>query len=307
MRSAIGAARTNNPDDPVHDMDSARESSKAAPQPARYASCYVEAGSLHLHYLDYGTAGRPPMLCVHGGAAHAHWYDFVAAGFTAGYHVRAIDLRGHGDSPWADPPDYSYERHAADLDAAVRKLDLRDFVLVGHSMGGSVSMAYASTYPGRLARLVIVDTTMELTPDRINSMRQVGNREGSSFETEEEFVARFKLRPGGTSAAAEVTRHLARHSGRQVENGRYRHKFDRNVYATRESFDGLPCWDRIRIPSLLVKGERSPRISPEVFAAVKARCPQAEFAEVPGSDHHVTLDNPAGFVEAVNAFLRRHA
>jgi pimeloyl-ACP methyl ester carboxylesterase len=43
-----------------------------------------------------------------------------------------------------------------------------------------------------------------------------------------------------------------------------------------------------------------------VFAEVKARCPQVELAEVTGADHHVTLDNPAGFVRAVRAFLARN-
>ncbi len=53
---------------------------RAKAQPAHAASYehrYVEAGGLKLHYLDYGTAGKRPMLCVHGGAAHAHWFDFV--------------------------------------------------------------------------------------------------------------------------------------------------------------------------------------------------------------------------------------
>src|SRR5215210_6872387 len=60
-------------------------------------SHFVEAGGLKFHYLDYGTAGLPPMLCIHGGAGHAHWYDFVAPGFNKDYHVLSLDLRGHGD------------------------------------------------------------------------------------------------------------------------------------------------------------------------------------------------------------------
>ena len=52
-------------------------------QPAPHTSRFVEAGGLRLHYLDYGTAGRPAMLCVHGGGAHAHWFDFVARDFSA--------------------------------------------------------------------------------------------------------------------------------------------------------------------------------------------------------------------------------
>jgi hypothetical protein len=54
-----------------------------AVQPAPYTSRFVEVDGLSLHYLDYGTAGRPPMLCVHGGAASGHWFDFMAGDFSA--------------------------------------------------------------------------------------------------------------------------------------------------------------------------------------------------------------------------------
>ncbi len=276
-------------------------------QPAPAASGFVEAGGLRLHYLDYGTAGRTAMLCVHGGAAHAHWFDFVARDFSTHYHVRALDLRGHGDSAWAQPPEYSYERFASDLAEVVDKLDLRDFVLIGHSMGGMAALMYAATYPGRVGKLVVVDTTMHMDPERIASMHEVGARQGSSYATREDFVARYRLRPGGTTAAPAIIRHVAANAARQANDGSWRHKFDRNIYVQRVSVDGLPYWNRIGIPALLAKGDRSPRISPETFAAVKARCPQVELAEVPHSDHHVTLDNPAGFTHAVQAFLARHA
>jgi len=274
-------------------------------QPAPGTSGFVEAGGVRLHYLDYGTAGRPAMLCVHGGGAHAHWFDFVARDFSADYHVRALDQRGHGDSAWAEPP-YSYARFASDLAEVIDKLDLRDFVLIGHSMGGMVAQVYAANHPGRVGKLIVVDSTLHMTEDRISAMRKVGTREGSSYATREEFVERYRLWPPGTTAAPEIIRHLARHSVRQFDDGGWRHKFDRNVYATRERIDGLPCWDHIRIPALLVKGDRSQRISPQIVAAVKERCPHVELAEVRYSDHHVTLDNPSGFSHAVQAFLARH-
>jgi pimeloyl-ACP methyl ester carboxylesterase len=68
----------------------------------------------------------------------------------------------------------------------------------------------------------------------------------------------------------------------------------------------MPYWSRIAVPTLLVKGDRSQRISPETFAEVRARCPYVELAEVPRSDHHVFLDNPAGFERVVKAFLAKH-
>ena len=275
---------------------------KAAPS----SSGHVTADGLNLHFLDYGGAGRPAMLCVHGGAAHAHWFDFVGSAFTADYHVRALDQRGHGDSDWADPPEYSTARLAADLHEVTEQLDLRDFVLVAHSMGGMVSLNYAATYPGRLGRLVIVDSTLRLTDDRAGMMRERGARQ-SSYDTLDDLAARYKLMPSGSSAPADVVGHIARHAGRQSEDGRWRHKFDRNVYAQRNSIDGVPCFAKIAVPTLLVKGATSARISPEIYAEVTAVAPHVELVEVHGSDHHVTLDNPAAFVEVVQAFLKRHA
>lgn len=278
------------------------DTSAAAPAP--FADRYVEVGGLRLHYLDYGTAGRRHMLCVHGGAASAHWFDYVAGAFSADYHVLALDLRGHGDSAWADPPAYAYADYAADVCRFVEQLDLRDFVLIGHSMGGMVCLMYATRYPGRVKKLVVVDTAIKLSEERLGAMRDRGSRAGTEYKSREELISRFKLRPT-TLAPKDIVHQVAGHSARRFPNGTWQHKFDRNVYAIREAIDGMPFWKEVKIPALLIKGDRSERITPEIQAAVKERCPQVELAEVAGSDHHVTLDNPAGFVAAVKPFLAR--
>jgi pimeloyl-ACP methyl ester carboxylesterase len=247
------------------------------------------------------------MLCVHGGAAHAHWFDFIATGFIEDHHVRAIDLRGHGDSAAGEPQDYVYTRYAADLNEAIERLDLRDFLLVGHSMGGMCCLLYAATYPGRVGKLVVIDSTFHMTEDRVSNLNNVGAREGRSYASRDEFVAGFRLRPAGTTAPATVLRHMAEVSSKQTPDGRWRPKFDRNVYAKRVPIYGIPYWEKIKVPALVVRGDRSPRISAETFAEIQKRCPQAELTAVAHSDHHVTLDNSAGFVEAVRRWLQRQA
>jgi pimeloyl-ACP methyl ester carboxylesterase len=274
-------------------------------RPAPYTKYFVEAGGLRLHYLDYGTAGRPSILCVHGGAAHGHWFDFFAPGFVADFHVRALDFRGHGDSQWMTPPSYTYELYASDLAEVVAKLDLHDFVLLGHSMGGLVSLLYAATYPGRARALIIVDSTLRMAEDRVAMLRHVGSRPGSRYATHAEFLSRYRLRPDGTTAASEIIRHLAERGGRQLPDGSWTHKFDRNVYAQRDSIDGIRYCSQLTIPTLVVKGGRSPRVTSALFAEAKARCPHLELAEVPHADHHVFLDNPPGFERVVKAFLSR--
>jgi pimeloyl-ACP methyl ester carboxylesterase len=276
-------------------------------RPACYTSAYIEAAELRLHYLDYGSAGKPPVICLHGAAAHAHWFDFIATGFTADYHVLALDHRGHGDSDWCDPSAYSYERYAADLGDVANKLDLKDFVLIGHSMGGMVSLIYTAANQRRVSKLIVVDSMLRITEELAANYPTVGSRGENGYSTREEFVERYRLRPPSTNIRSEVLAHLAQNSVRQTPEGRWRYKFDRNVYAKRKAIDGLPYWGRIDIPVLLVKGERSTRITHEIVAEVKAQCPQVEVAEVFDSGHHVTVDNPKGFVDAVCAFLARHS
>ena len=274
-------------------------------QAAAGASHYLEANGIRLHYLDYGTAGHRPMLCVHGGAAHAHWFDFVAPGLVDSHHVRALDLRGHGDSAWADQHTYTFQTFAADVHAVVETLDLRDFVLVGHSMGGMVSLVYAATHPGRVGRLVIVDSIMLMPMSRVEKMREFGAKPPRAFATQAELVARYRLEPAESRIAApEVVHRMAMHSGRPGPDGRWQHKADRRVYANFHQIAGMPYWEQIKVPALVVRGERSTRFGPEELTEIRARAPQVEMAEVPASDHHITLDNPRGFVEAVQPFLR---
>jgi pimeloyl-ACP methyl ester carboxylesterase len=281
------------------------ENANGLPQAAAHTSHFIQLEQVKLHYLDFGTDGNPPMLFLHGGAVNAHWFDFVATGCTADYHVIALDQRGHGDSSWAEPPDYRYGRYAADIAEVLEKLDLHDLILVGHSMGGLVSLVYAANYPGRVKQLVIVDSTLRATPERVAVLHEVGGRAGSSYETHAEFLSRFRLRPEGTTARPEIIRYLAERGGRQFPDGRWRHKFDRNVYAKREFLDIMPHWDRIKMPALLVKGALSNRITSDIYEEIRSRCLHVELVEVEGSDHHVTLDNPGQFVQVVSAFLKR--
>ena len=86
--------------------------------------------------------------------------------------------------------------------------------------------------------------------------------------------------------------------------GRWQHKADRRVYTNFQQLPGVPLWEKIKVPALVIKGEHSKRFMPEVLAEIRARAPQVQSVEVPASDHHITLENPRGFVDVVRKFLR---
>src|SRR4051812_32070147 len=92
---------------------------------------------LKLHYVDWGTEGRPPFVLLHGFSAMARYWDGFAVHMRDQYHVFALDQRGHGDSDWAQ--DYGPDAMPSDLAQFVDGLGLQRFSLMGHSMGGGVA------------------------------------------------------------------------------------------------------------------------------------------------------------------------
>src|SRR5215510_16387343 len=113
---------------------------------------------VELHYLEWGKPQNSPIVLVHGGSAQAHWWDHIAIELAQEYRVIALDLRGHGDSNWVTPPSYEIDDYVADLTAFVAALQLSPFVLVGHSLGGLIALAYAARHFATLRALIVVDT-----------------------------------------------------------------------------------------------------------------------------------------------------
>src|SRR5215471_2968668 len=120
-------------------------------------SCEIARPGMRLHYLDWGRAGRRPILFLHGAALNAHTWDVVCLSLRQQFHCHALDQRGHGESAWAADADYSGDAHRGDIEAFVDHLGLDQFVLVGHSMGGFNSFNYAFHHNHRLTALVMVD------------------------------------------------------------------------------------------------------------------------------------------------------
>ena len=96
----------------------------------------ITGNGVRIHYLDWGAAGKQPLILLHGIARVAHTFDHLAPHFTANYHVVAVDMRGHGDSAWDPAGRYVVEDYVRDIAALIAQLQLRNIVLWGNSTGG---------------------------------------------------------------------------------------------------------------------------------------------------------------------------
>ena len=81
----------------------------------------VTVNGIRIHYLDWGTMGKQPLILLHGIARVAHTFDHLAPHFTANYHVIAVDMRGHGDSAWDAQGAYVVEDYVRDIEAMIAR------------------------------------------------------------------------------------------------------------------------------------------------------------------------------------------
>ncbi|WP_301122152.1 alpha/beta fold hydrolase [Mycolicibacterium fortuitum] len=112
-----------------------------------------------LNVREYGPPGDRAVVLLHGYSASIEWWDQVAAPLARDQRVIAIDLVGHGGSEApGDGAAYASAAQAAAVREALEALGVRHAVLVGHSMGGSVSAELARQDPELVDKVVVSDT-----------------------------------------------------------------------------------------------------------------------------------------------------
>ena len=80
---------------------------------------------------------------------------------------------------------------------------------------------------------------------------------------------------------------MAMYSGKQNADGSWQHKADRGVYANFKQIAGMPLWEKVKAPALVIRGgAHSPRFTPEAMAEIHALAPHVRVAKVTDTDHH---------------------
>ena len=267
---------------------------------------FIKVGDLNLHYLEWGDAGAPPVVMVHGLTGNAHAFDNLAPHFVPRYHVISVDVRGRGDSDWAADGNYSNDAYVADLEGLRRALGFERFSLVGTSMGGRISLTYAGTYPERVERTILNDIGPEVDP-RGGSRIATSSRDAvTTFATIEEIMVWHRENRVGFGAMSDAQqRAAAGHAVKARPEGGYIWKMDPAVRTDPRRPDPEASWNlarRIPGPVLLVRGGDSDLLSPEIAQRMMAEMQNCREVEVPGVGHAPTLMEPEAFGPVLEFF-----
>lgn len=269
----------------------------------------LTVNGLRLHYLDWGNAGAPPVVCVHGYTSSAQAFNALARHFQDRFHSIVPDVRGHGESAWSPAGAYQYSDHISDLEGLVDQLGLEQFTLIGTSMGGIIAMAYAGAHPERLVRLVINDIGPDAEVGSQRITQTVGSRPEEFATLEDAMAYRRQMSPILAKRSEEDQRELALGVLRQHPDGRWVWKMD-PAYIRQRMQHGLwprpalwPLLQRLPCPTLVVWGMES-----DILLEAQARrmvevLPRGELVAVPSVGHAPTLMEPVALA-ALERFLR---
>jgi pimeloyl-ACP methyl ester carboxylesterase len=242
---------------------------------------------MELH-RDVRGAG-PVVLLTHGFGASSHMFASTVAALARTHTTIAWDMRGHGRSEVsADASDYSVASSLSDMARLLDEAGADRAVLLGHSLGGYLSLEYALAHPEQVAGLVLVDTGPGFRSDRSRAgWNEMTARYASDLD--ERGLAGL---PGSDELRSSVHRsavglaHTARSTLRQDDGHVIEH------LAT------------ITAPALVVVGARDePFLAGSEYMA--AKLPRAELVVIEGAGHAPTVTHPDVFNAALLDFLRR--
>lgn len=281
-----------------------------APQSRTY-----ESHGLRLHYADWGHESAPPLILVHGGRDHCRSWDIIARSLQPHFHVVAPDLRGHGDSDWTQGGSYALTEYVYDLAQLIRVIAAPQVALIGHSMGGMVSLIYSGSFPEQVSKLVVLDgvTMLPDTPkppahERISKwvsqLDRLHDRMPRRYATIEDAAAQMVLH--NKRLSRDLALHLATHGTRQNADGSYSWKFDPYQRASAPHRlwpdDHVALWARITCPTLLLNAGES-FLAGAGAAVLERYFREARIKTIAGAGHWLQHDKPQEVLGEIRRFV----
>ena len=259
------------------------------------------------HTMAYREFGAPDaarvVICVHGLTRNGRDFDTLASALAGtGYRVVCPDVVGRGESGWlAIPAGYGFPQYLADMTVLLARLEAEAIDWVGTSMGGLIGMMMAAQPGTPLQRLVLNDVGPFLPKA---ALERIAGYVGHDPRFADLAAAETYVRDvhGGFGALADHEwRHLAETNvvaAQGGDDGALRLRYDPGIGAgfrarPAEDVDLWAVWDRITVPSLVLRGAESGLLLPETAAEMTCRGPCAERVEIAGCGHAPALMDPA--------------
>lgn len=269
------------------------------------ASRYHDVNGLRMHFRVRGPKDAQPLLLLHGIMGNAWEWDTAIDRLTERFRVYAPDQRGHGRTGW-EPP-YTAARMGDDAAGLVQALDLWNVTLVGHSMGGLAGAFAVANHPRRFGRLIVLDVGPASLGSAAAARLVTALHHFAQAVYASPQAATDEWLAGDRYARPDLMRHYVENGLARGRDGLYRWRYDAQglVQFVRGGADPEAVVDalrRIRIPTLIVRGENSDVLSLAGAAEMLDLLTLSELRVVPGAAHDLGVQQPEAVVAAILEF-----
>jgi esterase len=250
--------------------------------------------------LNFQTLGEgPPLIILHGFLGSLDNWHTASARMISRFKVISVDLRNHGHSP--HHPAMSYPAMAEDIYEFCDQQHIASAHLLGHSMGGKVAMQFATSYPQRIEKLIVVDIAPKEYPASheaiLAALRDLKLR---SFRSFGEIDAALAPQIPTPSIRRFLMKNLAR---RPDASFRWRIDIDAILKNYHELTKPILPTRAFSKPACFIRGGRSDYVADEDLPLIKIMFPYAEIVTVPDAGHWVHTDATEDFLKIVTSFL----
>jgi len=250
----------------------------------------------NVHYEVYGRG--QPVILLHGWLGSWSLWQETMTNLGQEYRTYALDFWGFGDSG-KKRDSYNVSDFVDLIDQFMESLGIRQAPLIGHSMGGTVSLSVAIRYPHRVSKVVVIGSPIVGT-SLAWPLKMAGRRPVAWLLFHQMWAFRLGMRIATPF---------------MCKDPRFPQMMDRDLsFTTLESFllsiaslrrtDLRPALSSIKIPAMGMFGDRDIIVNPNQWQPMQAGIPQTRVERFPNSGHFIMLDEPEVSVNKIKDFLR---
>ncbi|MFC0309204.1 alpha/beta fold hydrolase [Gallibacterium trehalosifermentans] len=256
---------------------------------------------LNFDYLPADNAQADTLVFIHGLFGDMNNLGIIAKAFQTEYSLLRVDLRNHGHSFHADQMNYAVM--AEDLFNLLQHLQLKNVILIGHSMGGKTAMQFALNYPQYVKSLIILD---------IAPVTYTHNEHNIVFQA---LFAVAQAQPTTRQQAKSIMEQFVTNEAilqfvLKSFDAKQEQRFRFNTRALYQHYQQLMDWDCsgvCTLPTLFIRGGNSHYILPEHTNAILQRFPNAHSFTINGAAHWVHADKPHYVIRAIQRHLQQNS
>jgi 3-oxoadipate enol-lactonase len=260
----------------------------------------IHVNNVSISYTEAGKRGNQTIVFAHPLLWGAEMFESFIAELATDFHVVAVDIHGHGESD--SPHPLTLDQMTDDFYQLLNKLNLKNIVWLGYSVGGMLGMRLALAHPETISSLILIATEAHLDEPEIKTQTlQLWElfRDGHRADIAEPALQFFFARRTYEENSALVERFR----DKLVNFGNVGGMFEAAL-AVYNRDDISEKIGSIVVPTLVIAGSEDVSATVQEAEFIASQIPHAQLKIVENSNHLLAVENPREVLEAIRAFLQ---